>query len=546
MALEIGRRSVLAGMAAMGMARNALAAGPLALKQGPVQANWPSLVDNYRYPEWFRDAKLGLWAHWGPQSVPEQGDWYGRFMYMQGHPMYEHHLKTYGHPSKTGFMDVQNRWTADRWDPDALIARYQKAGAKYFVALACHHDNLDCYDSRYQPWNSLRVGPKKDVVGIWEKAARKAGLRFGVSNHAAHSWHWYQTAYGYDPEGPLKGVRYDAFRLTKADGKGQWWEGLDPQQLYTGAHIVAPDGIDSIDAMNAWHEKHDGQWVEHGPPNDPAYVSKWLMRQIDLVEKYRPDLVYFDDYRLPFGSVGLEAAADYYNRSIDWHGKIDVALTAKKLKPWERFGVVEDVERGFADRIWDEPWQTDTCIGDWFYNIARLNDRSYKSAEQVMQRLADVVSKNGNLLLSIPQPGDGSIDSEEEKILDRMTDWMAINGEAIFASRPWHRFGEGPTTLKTGMQNEAEQKPFTAEDIRFTTKGETLYAILLGWPRGETIIKSLGARALAGRRVERVTLLGGGTISHRQDGDALRFRLPSDAGERFVPVLRIDGKGLTA
>ena len=212
---DLGRRSFLAGAAALGLARAARGASPMGTAAGPVRPTWGSLVSHYRYPDWFRDAKLGLWSHWGPQSVPQQGDWYGRFMYMQGHPMYDHHRKTYGHPSVAGMKDIQNLWTAERWDPDALIARYQKAGARYFMALACHHDNLDCYDSRYHAWNSLRVGPKKDVVGIWEKAARRAGLKFGVSNHAAHAWHWYQPAYGYDPVGARKGERYDAFRLRQ-------------------------------------------------------------------------------------------------------------------------------------------------------------------------------------------------------------------------------------------------------------------------------------------------------------------------------------------
>ncbi|RYD25063.1 MAG: alpha-L-fucosidase, partial [Lysobacteraceae bacterium] len=395
--MNFNRRSVLAGMAALGAARGAVAQSPMGLAAGPVKPKWSSLVSAYRYPDWFRDAKLGLWSHWGPQAEPEQGDWYGRFLYMQGHPMYEHHLKTYGHPSKTGMMNIMNRWTADRWDADALIERYKKAGAKYFMSLACHHDNLDCYDSRYHAWNSLRVGPKRDVVGIWEKAARKAGLKFGVSNHAAHAWHWYQTGYAYDPTGPLKGVRYDASTLRKTDGAGKWWDGLDPQQLYTGAHMAAPNGIDSIAAMNDWHDKNDGQWMEHGPKDAPGYAAKWLLRQTDLIDKYKPDMVYFDDYELPFGPIGLEAVADYYNRSIEWHGKIDVVLTAKKIQPAHRFGLLEDVERGFTNHIWDEPWQTDTCLGDWFYNVARLRDKSYKSAPEVIQRLADVVSKNGNL-----------------------------------------------------------------------------------------------------------------------------------------------------
>ncbi|UYY59338.1 alpha-L-fucosidase [Sphingomonas sp. S2-65] len=543
--MQIGRRGFLAGTAALGVAQAARAASPMGQARGPVQANWPSLVDHYRYPDWFRDAKLGIWSHWGPQSVPEQGDWYGRFMYMQGHPMYEHHLKTYGHPSKFGMKDIQKLWTAERWDPDALIARYTRAGAKYFMSLGCHHDNLDCYDSRYHAWNSTRVGPKKDVVGIWEKAARRAGLKFGISNHVAHAWHWYQPAYGYDPVGPHQGERYDAYRLQKSDGAGLWWDGLDPQQLYTGRHAVIPDGIDSIEAMNQWHDAHNGQWVEHGPPGDTRFVTNWLLRQTDMIEKYRPDMVYFDDYGLPFGPVGLEAAADYYNRSIEWHGKIDVVLTGKQLKPHERFGIVQDVERGFTDRLWDEPWQTDTCIGDWFYNVARLNDRSYKTAEMVMQRLADVVSKNGNLLLSIPQPGDGSIDAEEEKILDGMTRWIAVNGEAIYGSRPWTRYGEGPTVLTAGMQNESNASAFTPQDIRFTTNNGALYAAMLAWPSGPVTIASL-ARGKWQGEVEQVTLLGGGPVRHRHDGAGLHFTLPPRPDGGFVPIVRINGRGLHA
>ena len=544
MSVDLSRRSVLAGIAALGPATHALAQSPMGLARGPVQPTWQSLVDHYRYPDWFRDAKLGLWSHWGPQSVPEQGDWYGRLMYLQGHPAYDHHLKTYGHPTRSGMMEVMNRWTADRWDPDALIARYAKAGAKYFVSLANHHDNLDCYDSRYHAWNSLRVGPKRDVVGTWAKAARQAGLKFGVSNHAAHSWHWYQTAYGYDPTGPLKGQRYDAFTLRAADGRGKWWDGLDPQQLYTGAHAVLPNGIDTIAAMAAWHEANDGQWIETPPPNDPGYAAKWLLRQTDLIDTYKPDFCYFDDYELPFGPIGLQAAADYYNRSIAWHGTIDVVLTAKQLKPYARFGLVQDVERGFTDHLWDEPWQTDTCIGDWFYNVARLNDKSYKTAEQVIQRLADVVSKNGNLLLSIPQPGDGSIDGEEEKILDGMSRWIAINDEAIFGSRPWRIYGEGPTKLQTGMQNEQSAGVFTPRDVRFTTNKGALYALFLGWPQGDVTVEALGRHRFAGGAVERVTLLGGAAIAHRRDARGLHLTMPVNPGGGFVPVLKIEGRGL--
>ncbi|MEG3088921.1 alpha-L-fucosidase [Sphingomonas sp. PB4P5] len=531
------RRGVLAGLAAMPAMPALARAGGLAA--GPVQPTWPSLVEHYRYPDWFRDAKFGIWSHWGPQAVPEQGDWYGRFLYMQGHPMYRHHLEAYGHPADSGMMDVQNRWTAANWDPAALMQRFVKAGAKYFVSLACHHDNLDCYDSAHHPWNSLRVGPKRDVVGTWAKTARAAGLRFGVSNHASHAWHWYQPAYGYDPEGSRKGERYDAYRLTKAEGKGKWWHGLDPQQLYTGRHMVAPDGIDSIAAMDAWHDAHDGQWIETAPPGDARYARQWLLRQIDLIEKYRPDFCYMDNTELPFGPIGLQAAADYYNRSLQWHGKVDVVLTAKQLQPYARGGLVQDVERGFSDRLWEEPWQTDTCLGDWFYNRSRFTDRSYTSAEAVLQRLADVVSKNGNLLLSVPQRGDGTIDGEEENILDGLAAWMAINGEAIFGSRPFRVYGDGPTRLASGMKSEDGFKGFAAGDVRFTTRGGALYVLFLKAPQGTARIMALGRSQWNGA-IARVTLLGGRTLSHRHSDEALELELPPGLG--IVPVVRIEGR----
>ena len=527
------RRGLLAGMAALpALARAGLVTG------GPVRPTWASLAEHYRTPDWFRDAKFGIWSHWGPQAVPEQGDWYGRLLYMPGHPMYRHHLQTYGHPADTGMIDIHHRWTADRWEPEALMQRYVKAGAKYFVSLACHHDNLDCYDSAHHAWNAVRVGPKRDVVGTWMKAARAAGLHFGVSNHASHAWHWYQPAYAYDPEGPRKGERYDAFRLTKSDGRGRWWQGLDPQELYTGRHMVAPEGIDSVAAMNTWHDAHDGQWIETAPPGDERYVRRWLLRQIDLVAKYRPDFCYMDNTELPFGPVGLTAAADYYNRAIARSGGTDVVMTAKQLKPNALGGVVEDVERGFSDRMRDLPWQTDTCLGDWFYNRARFTDRSYVTAESVLQRLADTVAKNGNLLLSVPQRSDGTIDNEEERILDKIALWMAVNGEAIFGSRPWRTFGEGPTRLAAGMKSEDGFKGFHEHDVRFTRNRDALYVLFLRPPTGPVPIAALGFRHFC--QIERATLLGGGTVEVRQEQDAAIFTLPRARGP--VPVARLHGR----
>ena len=510
-------------------------------KTAPVEATWESLKRHHRYPDWFRDAKFGIWSHWSAQAVGEQGDWYGRLLYMQGHPMYRHHVATFGHPSEFGMMELQNRWKADRWDPDDLMRRFVKAGAKYVVSLANHHDNLDCYDSRHHAWNTLRVGPKRDIVGTWEKVVRRAGLRFGVSNHAAHAWHWYAPAYAYDPEGPRRGQRYDAYHLTKAQGRGKWWNGLDPQELYTGRHYVAPDGITSIAAMDAWHDKNDGQWIETPPPNDPVYARKWLARQKDLIEKYRPDFCYFDDTELPFGDIGLESAAHYYNQSIAQTGQVDVVLTAKQITDRARGAVVQDVEKGFTDRLWDVPWQTDTCLGDWFYNRARYTDRSYKSAGDVIQRLADVVSKNGNLLLSVPQRGDGTIDSEEEKILDGIAAWMVHGGEAIFGSRPWRTYGEGPTRLAEGMKNEDAFKGFDERDVRFTVNKGALYVLFLRAPTRPVPIAALG-RARWNGRVERATLLGGGAVPFAHAGEALTLTLPQGLG--VVPVVRIDGAGI--
>ncbi len=529
------RRSVFAGM----VAAPALGVPP----RGPVQPRWESLVDHYRYPDWFRDAKFGIWSHWGPQSVPEQGDWYGRFLYMQGHPMADFHRRTYGHPAEFGMKDLFPRWTAAAWEPEALMRRFARAGAKYFVSLACHHDNFDCYASSHHGWNATRIGPKRDVVGTWARAARAAGLRFGVSNHVSHAWHWYQPAYGYDAEGPRRGERYDAWRLTAADGRGTWWEGLDPQALYTGRHMVAPDGIASAAAMTAWHDAHDGQWIETPPPGDARFPRQWLARQQELVERYRPDLCYFDNTELPFGRIGLEAAAHYYNRAIDWHGALDVVLTAKQLKPHARFGLVQDVERGFSDRLWEEPWQTDTCLGDWFYNRARFADRSYKSAEAVVQRLADVVAKNGNLLLSVPQRGDGSIDAEEERILDDLAGWMAVNGEAIFGSRPWRVYGEGPTRLAEGMQNEGAFRGFDPRDVRFTVNRGALYVLFLAPPTRPVAIAALG-RDRWPATVARTTVLGGGPVEMRHTAEALTVTVPRVAG--FVPVVKLEGPGVAA
>ena len=553
-------RASFAGFALMLLATAGFAAIPPAtsppetrtVAPGPFQPTWDSLVQNYRAPDWFRDAKFGIWAHWSAQCVPEQGDWYARRMYLQGDKAWDWHVAHYGHPSKFGFMEIDHLWQAGHWDPEKLIALYQRACAKYFVALANHHDNFDNYDSKYHAWNSVNVGPKKDIVGTWAKIARAHGLRFGVSNHSAHAWHWFQAAYGYDAEGPLAGVRYDAATLTKADGKGRWWDGLDPQELYTGPNIVIPDGITGLKAMNGWHEKNDRVWNEQPPANNPAFVDRWFLRCQDLIDKYHPDLIYFDNEELPLGQAGLDIAAHYYNANLTWTGgKPDAVLNAKRMTPEHAPGVVEDIERGVAAGIRPEPWQTDTCIGSWHYERRLFAEHKYKTVGQVVRMLADIVSKNGNLLLSVPVRGDGTIDADEVVFLEGMAKWMEVNAEAIFATRPWMVYGEGPSTVENpeaghfGGARDVRSKPYTAADIRFTTKGGALYAILLDWPADHTAhVNSLSTSSAltGGRKAAAVSLLGyQGPLVWTQDETGLHVIVPNTAPSEHAITLKIMG-----
>ncbi|WP_457356600.1 alpha-L-fucosidase [Roseateles sp. P5_D6] len=544
MTQKLSRRSLLQATAAtMGGAGLPTAQAAPA----PFKPTWDSLVDGYRTPDWFRDAKFGIWAHWSAQCVPERGDWYARNMYMQGNWQYDHHVKTYGHPTKVGFMEMQNRWKGENWNPEALMDLYVKAGAKYFVSLANHHDNFDAYDSKFHPWNSVRVGPKKDIVGTWAKLARAKGLRFGVSNHSSRAWHWLAPAYGYDPEGPLAGQRYDAFNLTQADGKGTWWEGLDPQDLYTGPNRVMPDGISTVAAVTEWHKRSYYTWKDVEPPNNPAFIRQWFLRCRDLIDSYKPDLVYFDNAHLPLGQAGLDIAAHYYNASMAWHGKVEAVINAKELSPVMRGGVVEDLERGQRAGIEPLPWQTCTCIGDWHYNRGIFDAHGYKSAASVIHRLADIVSKNGNLLLSIPLRGDGTIDADERKVLEDIAAWMDRNGEAIHGTRPWRTFGEGPTKVGGGMFSEGQLKGFTTQDIRFTTKAGALYAIGLAWPEnGVMRIAALAQDStLAPGVIERVEAVGStDSLPFTRTPQGLEVRLPESLAGSLAIALKVRGPGL--
>lgn len=467
------------------------------IANGPFKPTWDSL-QNYQTPDWYRNAKFGMWAHWGPQCQPEAGDWYARGMYQEGSWQYKYHLQKYGHPSKFGFKDVIHEWKAENWNPEELVALYKSVGAQYFVAMASHHDNLDLYNSKYQKnWNATKVGPKKDLIGGWAKAAKKQGLPFGVSIHAAHAWTWYEVAQRSDKSGSLAGVPYDG-KLTKADGKGKWWEGLDPQELYAQNHPLSENSHDDSMINRQWN------WGNGVAQPTKAYIEKFFNRTIDLINQYEPDLLYFDDSQLPMwpiSDVGLRIAAHHYNKSIKDHSQLRAVINGKILDENQRKAMVWDIERGQSNNIEPLPWQTDTCIGGWHYDRGLYDRNGYKSAKTVVQTLVDVVSKNGNLLLNIPVRGDGSIDEKERKIVEDIGRWMNANSESIFGTRPWKIFGEGPAqqaaaALNAQGFNEGKGKPFTSEDVRFTTKGETLYATALGWPdNGKLIIKSLGKRS---------------------------------------------------
>ena len=476
---------------------------------GKFQPTWESLRQ-YEVPEWFRDAKFGIWAHWGPQCEPEQGDWYARAMYQAGSDDNKFHVKHYGPPSRFGFKDVIHEWRAQKWDPDRLVALYKRVGAQYFVALANHHDNLDLWDSRYQPWNSVNVGPQKDLIAGWARAARAQGLPFGVSVHAAHAWIWYEPAQGADKTGLLAGIPYDG-NMTRVDGIGKWWNGLDPQDLYAQRHARSRNSEDPWAIGSQW------AWGDGASIPDAAYCEKFYNRTVDLINRYHPDLLYFDDTVLPlwpFSDAGLRIAAHLYNSNMQLHGgKLECVLLGKILSEEQRKCLVWDIERGASNQIEPQPWQTDTCIGDWHYRRSIYDQDGYKTAKAVIQTLADIVSKNGNLLLNIPVRGDGSIDSKEENVLEGIAAWMDVNKESIIGTRPWKVFGEGPASAGAALTaqgfNEGKGKPFTSADVRFTQKGDNLYIIEMGWPAQPLSIRSLGSESkLLDRAIDRIDLLG--------------------------------------
>lgn len=485
-------------------------------------------------PDWFRDAKFGIWSHWGPQSVPMFGDWYARQMYVQGQAQYLYHLRHYGHPSTFGYKDLCALWKAERFDPDGLMSLYKKAGARYFVGQAMHHDHFFNYPSRLNRFNSVEVGPKKDICGLWKAAADREGLPFGLTEHLGASFSWWRVNKGCDKDGPYAGVPYDgndpAFRDFYFDNFEHVGKGRNPNEL------------------NPWYT-----------PNR-KFQDYWLAVIKEVIDLYQPDLLYSDG-GLPFGQqaathgalvgsqdagivgmpistdaseyvAGLEAVAHLYNTSIRKHGVNRAVYNQKDRRPEiYRVGVL-DIEKSQLAGILPMPWQTDTCIGNWFYDVRQ----EFKKPGHIIEMLVDIIAKNGCMLLNVLQRPDGSIDDETQYILQELAGWFSVCGEAVHGTRPWRVFGEGDTrVLIEGFKEE--QSVWNSSDIRYVTKGKTLYAFLLRAPENRVaVLKSLAEP----ETVTSVRLLGGGACAFHQSFGVLSVKMPDTLPTKYVNILALE------
>jgi alpha-L-fucosidase len=474
-------------------------------------------LGQYECPDWFRDAKFGIWSHWGPQSVPMFGDWYARFMYIQGTPQYYYHLRHYGHPSKFGYKDLCALWKAERFDPDALMELYTKAGAKYFVAQAMHHDHFFNYPSGYNRFNSMQVGPQKDICGLWKKAAEKHGLPFGLTEHLGASFSWFAVNKGHDTYGPFKDIPYD---------------GNDPE--YRDFYYENEEHVEEFPKpfypLPVWYTSNRKFW------------SYWLDVMKELIDLYQPDLLYSDG-ALPFGLLheespeseafhpGLEAVSYLYNRSIEKYGENRAVYTQKDRRP-EIYQVgVLDIEKSQLPGVFPTPWQTDTCIGNWFYDATC----EFKKPGHIIEMLVDIISKNGTMLLNILQKPDGTIDEETTYLLEELATWFPVCGEGVYGTRPWRVNAEGSSEVViNGFQESAVD--WSASDYRFTMKGNTVYAFQMRAPENRvSVIKSL----LPEEKVQSVRLLGFGEVPFEQAFGVLTVKLPQKLPTGYVNCLAI-------
>lgn len=467
----------------------AIAARVEAVAPAPVyEADWDSLRQ-YRVPDWYPDAKFGIFLHWGVYSVPAfSNEWYPREMYLRGNMVFEYHRQHWGAQSVFGYKDFIPMFRAERWDPDRWVDLFKRAGARYVVPVGEHHDGFPMYDCIFTRWTAAKMGPHRDVVGELGRAVRRQGLKLGVSSHRAFNWSYYTFEKDFDTSNP----RYSG--------------------LYGVAHAPTPKINDK-----------PGELRQTVPPD---YMQDWYARTVQIVDAYQPDLMWFDFcFEGPeWEPYRRQYAAYYYNRAAAWGRGVVINY---KHQAYPEDVAVLDVERGLLDQIRPRVWQTDTSVGwkSWGY----VQDEKYKSAADVVPELVDIVSKNGCLLLNVGPKPDGAIPDEAEKTLLDIGRWLEVNGEAIYSTRPWRAYGEGPNRLAAGDFGEKEGQRFTAQDIRFTTRAGTVYAIALAWPGDELKIKSLGAGSpLAPGKVSGVKLLGVDENLHwTQSPEALTVKTPN-------------------
>ncbi len=474
-------------------------------KASTFEPTWESLR-GYSVPGWYSDAKFGIFVHWGLYAVPAyNNEWYSRNMYLQGSDEFQHHVETYGPHTQFGYKDFIPMFKGERFDPDAWIALFKKAGARYVVPVAEHHDGFALYDCPFSRWNAVQMGPKRDVIGELAQAARRQELIFGLSYHRLENWWFFDQGKKFDSD-----VQDPAY----ADFYGPAMPGPTP-------------GTDE------WKLR---DW---SPPPDAKFLDGWLGRALDLVDKYQPQLFYFDWWiqQYVLEPYLQEFAAYYYNRGREWdHG----ATIIYKYEAFPEGTAVYEVERGQLAGINPRVWQTGTSISksSWGY----VENQQYKTASDIIGDLVDVVSKNGVMLLNVGPRADGTIPEQEQEVLLEIGRWLEANGEAIYGSRPWHVFGEGPTEVGEGAFTDTEREAYTSEDIRFTTQGDVLYAICLGWPDdGEVTIRSLGAGGPAGEPpIRQVSLLGSPqALSWSLTVDGLRIETPAERPCQHAYVFKI-------
>ena len=473
---------------------------------GPYQSNWRSL-DKYQVPEWYKDAKFGIFIHWGVYSVPAFGDeWYPRNMYREGSKEYKHHLATYGPLSKFGYKDFIPMFKAEKFDPQQWVHLFQEAGARYVVPVFEHHDGFAMYDSDLSDWTAAKMGPHRDVGGELAKAVRAAGLHLGASSHRIE--HDFFLGEGRKIDSDVNDPRYAAFY------------GPAEQRIQHNKDTLLED----------WTYVSDD------------YLDDWLARSAEIVEKYHPDLIWFDwwvgqpDVRKHL----LKFSSFYYNHMAALGS---VGVINYKYDAMEQHSAVLDIERGQLSGIRDAYWQTDTSISNdsWGY----IKNDHFKTPEFIVHELIDIVSKNGNLLVNVGPRSDGTLPDEVQSVLLDIGSWLKVNGEAIYGTRPWTSYGEGPTNVIGGAFHDTETTPFTEHDFRFTQKGNSLYAIELAWPsNGETVIKSLGTGKPGSSKINSVSLLGyNGTLQYEQRGDGLHIRVPEKSTGKYAYAFKIGLSG---